>query len=256
MTKIRVGVIGAAGRMGATVCQAVLNDPSTSLELAVDENAVGDTVDNCQIEIQGDLSNIEDVNVVVDFTVADASRETLPFLAARGIHAVVGTSGLDVKDIQNLRQCFTQSNCIIVPNFSISAVLMMRLAEIAAPHFDTIEIIEYHHNEKIDAPSGTAIATAEKLQAAANDLRGDPTSDMVLEGARGAKGETQIPIHSVRMEGMLAHQEVLLGTLGQTLTIRQDSSDRSSFMPGVIMAIKGIGRLEGVNVGLETLMDV
>ncbi|MEC7845130.1 MAG: 4-hydroxy-tetrahydrodipicolinate reductase [Actinomycetota bacterium] len=256
MTKIRVGVIGAAGRMGATVCQAVLNDPSTSLELAIDENAVGDTVDNCEIEIQGDLSNIEDVNVVVDFTVADASRETLPFLAARGIHAVVGTSGLDVKDIQNLRQCFTQSNCIIVPNFSISAVLMMRLAEIAAPHFDTIEIIEYHHNEKIDAPSGTAIATAEKLQAAANDLRGDPTSDMVLEGARGAKGETQIPIHSVRMEGMLAHQEVLLGTLGQTLTIRQDSSDRSSFMPGVIMAIKGIGRLEGVNVGLETLMDV
>jgi len=256
MTKIRVGVIGAVGRMGATVCQAVLNDPSTSLELAVDENAVGDTVDNCEIEIQGDLSNIEDVNVVVDFTVADASRETLPFLAARGIHAVVGTSGLDVKDIQNLRQCFTQSNCIIVPNFSISAVLMMRLAEIAAPHFDTIEIIEYHHNEKIDAPSGTAIATAEKLQAAANDLRGDPTSDMVLEGARGAKGETQIPIHSVRMEGMLAHQEVLLGTLGQTLTIRQDSSDRSSFMPGVIMAIKGIGRLEGVNVGLETLMDV
>ena len=256
MTKIRVGVIGAAGRMGATVCQAVLNDPSTSLELAIDENAVGDTVDNCEIEIQGDLSNIEDVNVVVDFTVADASRETLPFLAARGIHAVVGTSGLDVKDIQNLRQCFTQSNCIIVPNFSISAVLMMRLAEIAAPHFDTIEIIEYHHNEKIDAPSGTAIATAEKLQAAADDLRGDPTSDMVLEGARGAKGETQIPIHSVRMEGMLAHQEVLLGTLGQTLTIRQDSSDRSSFMPGVIMAIKGIGRLEGVNVGLETLMDV
>ncbi len=256
MTKIRVGVIGAAGRMGATVCQAVLNDPSTSLELAVDENAVGDTIDNCEIEIQEDLSNIEDVNVVVDFTVADASRKTLPFLAARGIHAVVGTSGLDMKDLQNLRQCFTQSNCVIVPNFSISAVLMMRLAEIAAPHFDTIEIIEYHHNEKIDAPSATAIATAEKLQAASNDLRADPTSDMVLEGARGAKGQTQIPIHSVRMEGMLAHQEVLLGTLGQTLTIRQDSSDRSSFMPGVIMAIKGIGRLEGVNVGLETLMDV
>ena len=256
MTKIRVGVIGAAGRMGATVCQAVLNDPATSLELAVDENAVGDTIDNSEIEIQGDFSNIEDVNVVVDFTVADTSRKTLPFLAARGIHAVVGTSGLDMKDLQNLRQCFTQSNCVIVPNFSISAVLMMRLAEIAAPHFDTIEIIEYHHNEKIDAPSGTAIATAEKLQAASNDLRADPTSDMVLEGARGAKGQTQIPIHSVRMEGMLAHQEVLLGTLGQTLTIRQDSSDRSSFMPGVIMAIKGIGRLEGVNIGLETLMDV
>ena len=256
MTKIRVGVIGAAGRMGATVCQAVLNDPATSLELAVDENAVGDTIDNCEIEIRGDLSNIEDVNVVVDFTVADASRKTLPFLAAKGIHAVVGTSGLDMKDLQNLRQCFTQSNCVIVPNFSISAVLMMRLAEIAAPHFDTIEIIEYHHNEKIDAPSGTAIATAEKLQAASNDLRTDPTSDMVLEGARGAKGQTQIPIHSVRMEGMLAHQEVLLGTLGQTLTIRQDSSDRSSFMPGVIMAIKGIDRLEGVNVGLEALMDV
>ena len=226
------------------------------MELAVDENAVGNTIDNSEIEIQGNLSNLEDVDVVVDFTVADASRKTLPFLAARGIHAVVGTSGLDIKDLQNLRECFTESNCVIVPNFSISAVLMMRLAEIAAPHFDTIEIIEYHHNEKIDAPSGTAIATAEKLQAVSNDLRADPTSNMVLEGARGAKGQTQIPIHSVRMEGMLAHQEVLLGTLGQTLTIRQDSSDRSSFMPGVIMAIKGIGRLEGVNVGLETLMDV
>ena len=205
MTKIRVGVIGAAGRMGATVCQAVLNDPSTSLERAVDEKSVGNTIDNSEIEIQGNLSNLEDVNVVVDFTVADVSRETLPFLAEKGIHAVVGTSGLDEKDLQNLRECFTQSNCIIVPNFSISAVLMMRLAEIAAPHFDTIEIIEYHHNEKIDAPSGTAIATAEKLQAASKDLRADPTSDMVLEGARGAKGGTQIPIHSVRMEGMLSH---------------------------------------------------
>ena len=132
----------------------------------------------------------------------------------------------------------------------------MHLSEIATPYFSTIEIIEFHHNNKIDAPSGTAIATAEKISRnIAEDLR-DPTTDLTLEGARGAKAQGNIPIHSVRMEGMLAHQEVIFGSTGQTLTIRQDSSDRSSFMPGVLMAIKGIPSLTGVNIGLETLMDV
>ena len=151
---------------------------------------------------------------------------------------------------------FTNSNCIVVPNFSISAILLMHLSEIATPYFSTIEIIEFHHNNKIDAPSGTALATAEKIsQNMTEDLR-DPTTDLALEGARGAKAQGNIPIHSVRMEGMLAHQEVIFGTTGQTLTIRQDSSDRSSFMPGVLLAIKGVPNLTGVNIGLETLMDV
>ncbi|MDP6144878.1 MAG: 4-hydroxy-tetrahydrodipicolinate reductase [Acidimicrobiales bacterium] len=256
MTNIRVGVLGAGGRMGATVCQAVLNDPTTSLKLAVDTQTSGGKVDNSEIEIERDLSSIGLVDVIVDFTVAEASRTHLPLIAEKGVHAIVGTSGLGEEDIQNLRECFTQSNCIIAPNFSISAVMMMRLAEIAAPHFDTIEIIEYHHNNKIDAPSGTAIATAEKLANASQDLHPDPTTKMVLEGARGATGEDQIPIHSIRMEGMLAHQEVLMGTLGQTLTIRQDSSDRSSFMPGVLLAIKKVFELTGVVVGLEAILDV
>ena len=256
MANIKVGVLGAAGRMGSTVCQAVINDPMTSLECAVDQDAPGNTIDNCSLEIVSDLSTIVDVDVVVDFTIVDASRNHLPILAERGMNVVVGTSGLEESDIDNLKACFTSSSCLIVPNFSISAVLMMRAAQMAAPYFDTIEILEYHHNKKIDAPSGTAITTAEKLQSAVQDLHLDPTEKVVLDGARGAKGKTQIPIHSIRMEGMLAHQEILMGTSGQTLTIRQDSYDRSSFMPGVLLAIKKISGTSGVTVGLESILDV
>ena len=132
----------------------------------------------------------------------------------------------------------------------------MRLSEIATPYFSTVEIIEFHHNNKVDAPSGTALATAEKIAGALKKDISDPTTSFVLEGARGAKGQGNIPVHSVRMEGMLAHQEVIFGASGQTLTIRQDSYDRFSFMPGVLMAISGIAGLTGVTVGLEALMDV
>ena len=256
MSKISVGVIGANGRMGSAVCQAVINDPDTALEAVMDANNVGMKIPNSDLEISDDISVMETVDVVVDFTVADASRRTLPFLAEKAIHVVVGTSGLHEKDLQDFHDCFLKSNCLIVPNFSISAVLMMRLSEIAAPYFDTIEIIEYHHNNKIDAPSGTAIATAETLSNASTGLHSDPTEKVVLEGARGATGGTQIPIHSIRMEGMLAHQEVLMGTMGQTLTIRQDSSDRSSFMPGVLLAIKNVSGITGVTVGLQAILDV
>ena len=255
MTNLNVGVFGAAGKMGTTVCQTINKDDYTSLSFAIDTNQVGSTIPNTAISIKDSIETLEGVDVIVDFTVAEVAMENLKFVAQQGVHAVVGTSGLTETNLSELSNIFTRSNCIVVPNFSISAILLMRLSEIAAPYFSTVEIIEFHHNNKIDAPSGTALVTAERISAVRNEDLHDPTTNLVIDGARGAKGQGNIPIHSVRMEGMLAHQEVVFGAAGQTLTIRQDSSDRSSFMPGVLMAIKGIEALPGVNVGLETLMD-
>jgi 4-hydroxy-tetrahydrodipicolinate reductase len=255
MTNLNVGVFGAAGKMGTTVCQAINKDDYTSLSFAIDTKQVGENIPNTAISIRDSIETLEGVDVIVDFTVAEVAMENLKFVAQQGVHAVVGTSGLTEANLSELSNIFTRSNCIVVPNFSISAILLMRLSEIATPYFSTVEIIEFHHNNKIDAPSGTALATAERISAVRNEDLHDPTTNLVIDGARGAKGQGNIPIHSVRMEGMLAHQEVVFGATGQTLTIRQDSSDRSSFMPGVLMAIRGIEALPGVNVGLETLMD-
>ena len=256
MANLDVGFCGAAGKMVAITCHAINNSDSMTLCLGVDSNQVGTLIPNTSLQIQGTVESLEGIDVMVDFTVAEAAMENLKLAAQGGVHAVVGTSGINEEHVAELTKIFTKSNCIVVPNFSISAILLMHLSEIATPYFSTIEIIEFHHNNKIDAPSGTALATAEKIsQNMTEDLR-DPTTDLALEGARGAKAQGNIPIHSVRMEGMLAHQEVIFGTTGQTLTIRQDSSDRSSFMPGVLLAIKGVPNLTGVNIGLETLMDV
>jgi len=145
---------------------------------------------------------------------------------------------------------------VIAPNFAIGAVLMMRFAEQAAPYFDSAEIIELHHDQKIDAPSGTAMATAQRMADASGDWSGDPTTKWVVEGARGGRGPGDIPVHSVRLRGVVAHQEVLLGTTGQTLTIRHDSYDRTSFMPGVLLAVKKVGDRPGLTFGLDTLLDL
>ena len=256
MANLDVGVFGAAGKMGAITCQAINNSDSMTLCVGVDSNQVGTLIPNTSLQIQGTVESLEGIDVMVDFTVAEAAMENLKLAAQAGVHAVVGTSGINEEHVAELTKIFTKSNCIVVPNFSISAILLMHLSEIATPYFSTIEIIEFHHNNKIDAPSGTALATAEKISQNMTENLHDPTTDLALEGARGAKAQGNIPIHSVRMEGMLAHQEVIFGSTGQTLTIRQDSSDRSSFMPGVLMAIKGVPNLTGVDVGLETLMDV
>jgi len=194
--------------------------------------------------------------VMVDFTHLEAARKNLAFCAESGIHAVVGTSGFTEEDHAEIASSFSRSNCIIAPNFAIGAVLMIRFAELAAPFFETAEIIELHHETKKDAPSGTAISTAERMAVASDTWAADPTEAHTLSGARGAKGSGGIPIHSVRMRGMTAHQEVVLGTEGQSLSIRHDSYDRSSFMPGVLMAVRRIGELPGLTVGLDAVLDL
>ncbi len=239
---IAVGVLGARGRMGATVCEAVRADPDLELVAGVDE---GD-----------DLDALAGAVVVVDFTVAAAARTNLVWLAEHGIHAVVGTTGLVESDLTALRAAFVRSNCLVAANFAIGAVLMMRFAELAAPFFDTAEIIELHHDAKVDAPSGTALATARRMADASAQWAPDPTRHEVLPGARGGAGDSGIRIHSVRMRGMVAHQEVVLGTTGQTLTIRHDTIDRDSFMPGVVLACKRIADHPGLTVGLDAFLGL
>ncbi len=167
------------------------------------------------------------------------------------------TTGFSDSDLTEIGERFRSggANALIAPNFAIGAVLMMRFAELAAPFFETAEIIELHHDQKIDAPSGTACATARRIAAASKDWADDPTVDVVVEGARGGRVEG-IPVHSVRLRGMVAHQEVILGTTGQTISIRHDSYDRSSFMPGVLLAVRRIGDIPGLSVGLDAALGV
>ena len=252
---IRVGVLGAAGRMGRAVCRAVDGADGLVLVAAADPAVVGEDLDGVVVAA-GPAEVVEaGAEVVVDFTVVDASRANLPILAEAGVHAVVGTSGLDGDDLAGLRSSFGSSNCVVVPNFAIGAVLMMRFAEIAAPWFDTAEVLEFHHDGKVDAPSGTALATANRMAAASADWAADGTmTENLSGGGRGAKGPSDIRIHAVRMRGMVAHQEVVLGTTGQTLTIRHDTVDRDSFMPGVLLAVRRIAEVPGVTVGLDALL--
>lgn len=252
---IRVGVVGAAGKMGSTVCDAVAAAEGLELAAAVDVVDGGGLVHG--VGIARDLKALSDAgcDVVVDFTVAAAARTTLPWVALHGMHAVVGTTGFSADDMASIKASFTGSNCLVAANFAIGAVLMMRFAEMAAPHFDTAEIIEFHHNDKADAPSGTAMATAERMAAASDRWADDPTRHEVLPGARGGLGPGGIRVHGVRMVGMTASQEVILGTAGQTLTIRHDSHDRASFMPGVVLACRKVASLpERVTFGIDSLL--
>jgi 4-hydroxy-tetrahydrodipicolinate reductase len=253
---IRVGVFGAGGRMGATVCAAVDGDADLELAAAVDPNHTGETVGG--LEIAGEPRAMADsgVDVVVDFTVVAAARTNLQWAALHAVHAVVGTTGFTEDDYAEYRQEFSRSNCVIAPNFAIGAVLMMRFAELAAPYFETAEIIELHHDQKRDAPSGTAMMTARRMAAASSDWAPDPTEHEVVPGARGGTGPANIHIHAVRLRGLVAHQEVLLGTAGQSLSIRHDSYDRLSFMPGVLLAVKHIAAVPGFTLGLDALLGI
>jgi 4-hydroxy-tetrahydrodipicolinate reductase len=261
---IRVGVFGAAGRMGSTVCGAVAGDPELELVAAVDPYHAG--IDLQQLGVGGQGVQVArtaealaaaGAEVAVDFTVADAARENLAWCADHGVHAVVGTTGFSDADLEHFAARFAASdaNAVIAPNFAIGAVLMMRFAEMAAPYFETAEIIELHHDEKVDAPSGTAMMTARRIAGASKEWSEDPTTTVVAEGARGGRVEG-ITVHSVRLRGLVAHQEILFGTTGQSLSIRHDSIDRTSFMPGVLLAVRKVGDHRGLTIGLDGILGL
>jgi 4-hydroxy-tetrahydrodipicolinate reductase len=261
----KVGVVGAGGRMGQEVCRAVSETADLKLVAAIDPAHVG--TDACGLRIVGEVNALSDLGaeVVVDFTVAAAVRHNVTHYAAQGIHAVIGTSGLSEGDVADVAAHFAKSatgaNVVVVPNFAIGAVLLLHLARIAAPHMDGVEIIELHHDAKRDAPSGTAMHTAAVI-AEARRVAGsgpwppDPTTDLVLAGARGATASDGVHVHSVRLPGLVAHEEVIFGAPGQSLTIRHDSYDRSSFMPGVVLAVRAVSGRPGLTVGLEALLGL
>src|SRR3954465_15475016 len=254
--------------MGATVCQARGADRELGLVAAVDPHHAGLDVrtvtgaDATHLQVAPEADALADarVDVAVDFTVAAAARQNVAWCSGHGVHAVGGTTGLSDDDISDLRRQFPETddgpNCIVAPNFAIGAVLMMRFSELASPWFETAEIIELHHDNKADAPSGTAMLTAQRMAEASAEWSPDPTKDEVVAGARGGATRDGIHIHSVRLRGMVAHQEVLLGTTGQSLTIRHDSYDRSSFMPGVLLAVKAVAGRPGVTVGLDAVLGI
>ncbi len=243
---MRVAVVGAKGRMGSQVCRAVRTAPDMDLVAELDE---GDSLSKL-LATQAE--------VIVDFTVPDAVMTTLSFAVEHGIDVVVGTSGFDEGRLAEVRAMLASTpgvGVLVAPNFGIGAVLMMRFAELAAPHFESVEIIELHHPDKVDAPSGTAVATAFRIAEARDGRRNPDATQVAREGARGADVE-DVPVHAVRLRGLVAHQEVLFGSEGETLTIRHDSLDRASFMPGVLLAVRGVGDRPGLTVGLESLLDL
>jgi len=257
MTK--VAVLGAAGRMGRTACEAIKADADLELATVVDPAAVGESI--CHMTVSSRIESLAEtgVAVAVDFTHHQAALGNLRWLAEHKVHAVVGTTGFSAAELEDIGSWFdppAQPNCIIAPNFAISAVLMMRFAELAAPHFASAEIIELHHQHKIDAPSGTALATLHRMEQASQDWHADPTTQETLPGARGGVGEHGVRVHSVRAEGLIAHQEVILGGPGQSLRIQQDSYDRQSFMPGMLLAVKRVAQTPGLTVGLDSLLGV
>jgi 4-hydroxy-tetrahydrodipicolinate reductase len=239
--------------MGGEVCRAVAGDPDLELCAAVDVRPPP-PIDGVRTGTSPDV--MEGIDVAVDFTIAPSAVANARWCAAHAVHAVIGTSGIDAGALDELRAAFTASNCLVAPNFAVGAVLMIRLAEIAAPFFETAEVIELHHDGKADAPSGTSIHTAERLAAASANWAPDPTRVENLPGSRGATVADSIHVHAVRMRGMVAHEEILLGTTGQTLAIRHDSYDRTSFMPGVLLACKRIAEHPGLTVGLDSFLGL
>ncbi len=266
---LRVGVLGAGGRMGREVCRAIADDPELDLVAAVDPALAGIDLrqvtgaDAAGLQVAGDVEELErsGAQVAVDFTVADAAVEHMRWCVAHAVHAVVGTTGIKGHELEELRALFegSEANCVIAANFAIGAVLMMRFAELAAPFMDGVEIFELHHDAKLDAPSGTSLSTADRLDkarraAGLGEWPADRTASEVVPGARGGEGPGRIRIHSVRLPGLVAHQEVLFGAVGQSLGIRHDAYDRTSFMPGMILAVKSVSGRRGLTVGLDTLL--
>ena len=254
--------------MGSTVCRTVIEQSGMTLVAAVDPKMAG--IDFYQvtgvkatgIEVVGDVSVLPmlGVDVVVDFTNAEAARRNLLFFAEKKIRCVVGTTGFSSADITVFQEAFAREKvgAILASNFSIGAVLMMKFAALAAGFFDSAEIVEMHHERKVDAPSGTAIETARAIgevrERIGKDFIEDPTTRETLSAARGAQGGSNIRIHSLRTVGAVAHQEVIFGAIGQSLSLRHDSYDRSSFMPGVVMALNEVFSIDSLKLGIDWIV--
>jgi 4-hydroxy-tetrahydrodipicolinate reductase len=246
---IRVGVLGARGRMGQQVCEAV--DASADLDLVAMVDA-GDW-----------LFSVADAGaqVLVDFTHPDVVMDNVRFAVDQGIHAVVGTTGFTSERLDTIRTWLADTpdlGVLVAPNFGIGAELSMRFAHLAARFYESAEVIELHHPQKVDAPSGTATRTADLIAQARADAGLGPVPDATTQSLPGARGAdvAGVHVHSVRVAGLVAHQEIIFGATGETLTIRHDSFDRRSFMPGVLLAVRGIAQRPGLTVGIESLLGI
>jgi 4-hydroxy-tetrahydrodipicolinate reductase len=245
---MKVAVLGAKGRMGAETVAAIESASDLTLSSALD---LGDSLD--QLIKTG-------TEVVIDFTHPDSVMKNLEFAINNGIHVVVGTTGFDDKKLSELKNLLSKNpkvGALIAPNFGLGAVLMMQFSQKAAQYFESVEIIELHHANKVDAPSGTAIRTAELITDARKQSKKGAMPDAsktIIPGARGAK-VGDVPIHSVRSHGYVAHQEVIFGDAGETLSIRHDSINRTGFMPGVLIGVRNVAKHPGLTVGLENYME-
>ncbi|MEN9351452.1 MAG: hypothetical protein RL455_393 [Actinomycetota bacterium] len=245
---MKVAVLGAKGRMGTETVAAIESSGDLTLSSALD---LGDSLE--QLVKTG-------TEVIVDFTHPESVMKNLEFAISNGIHVVVGTTGFDDKKLAVLKELLAKNpkvGALIAPNFGLGAVLMMQFSQTAAKYFESVEIIELHHANKVDAPSGTAIRTAEMITDARKQSKKSPMPDAsktIIPGARGAK-VGDVPIHSVRSHGYVAHQEVIFGDAGETLSIRHDSINRAGFMPGVLIGIRNVAKHPGLTVGLENYME-
>lgn len=258
---IRIAVAGATGRMGSEVCRAVAADPDLELVAAVSRSAAGTALSEA-IGLDGDAGSVVLVehldellearpDVLVDFTGPAYAPDHVAWAIGNGVHVVVGTTGFEIDDAWRKASV----GVVVAPNFAIGAVLLMRFAEQAARFLPSAEVIELHHERKLDAPSGTALLTARRIAAARDEASAAPTHDGEAPGARGVDVEG-VRVHSVRLPGLVAHEEVVFGGQGQTLTLRHDSTDRTSFMPGVLLAIRSVPDRPGLTEGLGPLLGL
>jgi len=262
---LKVVVVGANGKMGREVVKAVLKENDLTLVGGVDTRNQGEDIGvlagekPCGVPMAGNLGRVLEetgADVVVDFTNPDTIRESLDIYLKHKVNVVIGTTGLSEEDVEEIdgKALAASVGVVIAPNFAVGAILMMKFAAEAAKYLPYAEIIEFHHDQKLDAPSGTAIKTAELMKSQRRSIQqGHPDESEKISGSRGGDYDG-MRIHSVRLPGFVAHQEVIFGGLGQTLTIRHDSINRESFMPGVILAVKSVVELKGVTYGLEKLL--
>jgi len=264
MSPITVVVHGALGRMGREVINALCQEPETKVVGAVDLNASQDSLalpdDSGSVPLSADLAQIlnsSQPNVLVDFTIAKATMPATRIATEKSVNLVIGTTGLTAADLEEIERLATANGvgAVVAPNFALGAVLMIHLAKIAGKYLDYAEIIELHHNQKVDSPSGTALSTARAMAQARGKPFNQPPVEEKASNSRGEQVEG-VNIHSVRLPGLLAHQEVILGASGQTLRIRHDQISREAFMPGVILAIKEVVNRQGLIYGLDALLGL